>query len=74
MLFFWNARARNAHVEATSHHPFPAQAGPDAALFRVVGSGCCGKPVAFRTKWTVQRLRVRPKVSANPHFLTLFAN
>ena len=27
--FFRNARARNAHVEATSNHPRPAQAAPD---------------------------------------------
>ena len=26
--FFWSARARNAHVEATLNHPFPAQARP----------------------------------------------
>ena len=24
-VFFWNARARNGHVEATLNHPFPAQ-------------------------------------------------
>ena len=24
--FFWNARARNTHVEENLNHPFPAQA------------------------------------------------
>ena len=31
MLFFWNARARNTHVEATLNHPFAAQAWLEAA-------------------------------------------
>ena len=27
-MLFWNARARNTHVEATLNHPFPAQVDP----------------------------------------------
>ena len=36
-VFFWNARARNGHVEATLNHPFPAQVENRDLLLRFPG-------------------------------------
>lgn len=58
-------------------HPNPGRTGfiaaaSDADLFRLAGTGICGKPIAFRTQWTVQRLRARPKVEPKSHILARF--
>ena len=46
MCFFWNARKRNTHVEATLNHPFPAQVALERALRYDAGArgrAPCGK-------------------------------